>query len=164
MSWLRRRRYAVPGIAPHESEGGWDGYLGTSLAERPVVAAALMRAPRRFADLVFAPGDREQDLSQGEFLAGLLVSTADGQRWLMAFSEELMRIVDSGPDLVEEDLLLSALEAQPGVVEADHQDRELLNFRVATPITADEALALAVDAMAAGHRALATRLGVELPE
>ncbi|MFG1775986.1 hypothetical protein ACGFIG_06095 [Micromonospora sp. NPDC049048] len=163
MSWFRRRRYSVPGVSPSSSHNGWDEYDGSRLAGRPAVASALERAPRRFADLVSSPGDPEMALSREEFLAGVTVGTADGSSWTVSLAEELTAVVDTGPDVVDEDILLAALSGRPEVSEAQHPDREVFEVALARPLRADEVLALVVDALSAAHRQLAQHLRIEPP-
>ncbi|MCM0673259.1 hypothetical protein NCC78_00720 [Micromonospora phytophila] len=163
MSWLRRHRYSVPGVSPNSSHHGWDEYNGSRLADRPAVAAALDRAPRQFADLVFSPGDPDMALSREEFLAGITVGTDDGLSWTVSLAEEMKAVVDTGPDVADDDILLAALAERPEVSEAQHPDREVLEVILASPLRADEVLALAVDALSAAHRRLAQRLRIELP-
>jgi hypothetical protein len=162
MSWLRRHRYSVPGVSPTNSQHGWDEYNGSLLADRPVVVAALDRAPRHFADLVFEPGDPDMALTREEFLASVTVGTNDGLSWALSLAEELKAVVDTGPDVSEEDLLLVALTARPEVAEARHPDREVFEVTLASPLKADEMLALTVDALTTAHRELARRLRIEL--
>ncbi|MGS2616372.1 hypothetical protein ACVCAH_17880 [Micromonospora sp. LZ34] len=163
MSWLRRRRYSVPGVSPNSSHDGWNEYDGARLADRPVVIAALDRAPRQFADLVSSPGDPDMALSREKFLAGVTVGTNDGLSWAVSLAEELKAVVDTGPDVVDDDLLLAALAERPEVAEAQHPDREVFEVTLASPLRADEMLAVAVSALSAAHRELARRLRIELP-
>ncbi len=164
MSWWRRCRYSVPGVPPSGSGGGWDGYRPSTLTGRPVVAAALARAPQRFADLVFEPGSPELALTREQLLDNMGISTGDGLTWELGIDDEIKPVIDTGPDVVDEDLMVTALEARPGVLWAQHPDREFYEIRLAEPIRADEALALFIDAIAHAHRELAQRLRIDLRE
>ncbi|WP_328414356.1 hypothetical protein OG470_19865 [Micromonospora sp. NBC_00389] len=49
MNWLRRSRtasYAVDGVEPWRSSGGWDIFDGDALAWLPAVAEAAARLPQ----------------------------------------------------------------------------------------------------------------------
>ncbi|WP_406037555.1 hypothetical protein OG799_23260 [Micromonospora sp. NBC_00898] len=163
MPWFRRRRYAVPGVTPTDSHGGWDAYDGTRLADRPAVRAVLAQAPPHFADLVFTPGDPDMALTREELLANVTVATADGLSWTLSLGEEIKAVVDTGPDVFDDDLVLAALTARPEVARAEHPDREVYEMTLSAPMPADEMLALSVAALTAAHRELARRLRVELP-
>lgn len=162
MAWWRRHRYSVPGVPPSGSREGWDGYHPPTLTGRPVVAAALARAPQRFADLVMEPGSPELALTREQLLEYLSISTGDGSTWQLGVDDEVKPVIDTGPDVLDEDLMLTALEARPGVLWAQHPDREFYEIRLAGPIRADEALALFIDAIAHAHRELARRLRIDL--
>ncbi|MEV4545067.1 hypothetical protein [Micromonospora echinaurantiaca] len=164
MSWLRRLRYSVPGVSPSSSYQGWDEYDGPPLSGRPTVAAALARAPRRFVDLVVEPGDPELALSRDDVLAAITVGTGDGRSWTISLAEEMKPVVDTGPDVTDDDILLAAFAAHPEVTLAQHSDRECFELALAKPLRADELLALTVDALSAAHRELARRLRIELPD
>jgi hypothetical protein len=164
VSWWRRHRYSVPGVPPSGSGEGWDAYRPSALTGRPVVAAALARAPQRFADLVVEPGSPELALTQEQLLDNMGISTGDGLTWELGIDDEIKPVIDTGPDVVDEDLMVTALEARPGVVWAQHPDREFYEIRLAEPIRADEALALFIDAIAQAHRELARRLHIDIEE
>jgi hypothetical protein len=162
MAWWRRYRYSVPGVPPSGSGEGWDGYRPSTLTGRPVVAAALARAPQRFADLV--DGSPELALTQEQLLDNMSISTNDGLAWQLGIDDEIKPVIDTGPDVVDEDLMVTALEARPGVLWAQHPDREFYEIRLAEPIRADEALALFIDVIVHAHRELAKRLQIDLGE
>ncbi|MEU6074894.1 hypothetical protein [Micromonospora sp. NPDC047074] len=128
------------------------------------MAAALARAPQRFADLCVEPGSPKLALTQEQLLDAMGISTGDGSTWELGIDDEMKPVIDTGPDVVDEDLMVTALEARPGVVWAQHPDREFYEIRLAAPIRADEALALFVDAIAQAHRELARRLRIDLGE
>ena len=109
MSWWRRYRYSVPGVPPSGSGGGWDGYRPSTLTGRPVVAAALARAPQRFADLVYEPGSPALALTQEQLLEYMRISTGDGLTWELGVDDEIKPVIDTGPDVVDEDLMVTAL-------------------------------------------------------
>jgi hypothetical protein len=155
----------MPSLRPvGSSGGGWDDYRPSTLTGRPVVAAALARTPQRFADLVVEPGSPELALTQEQLLEYMGISTRDGLTWALGIDDEIKPVIDTGPDVVDEDLMVAALEARPGVVWAQHPDREFYEILLAEPVRADEALALFIDAIAHAHRELAQRLQVDLGE
>lgn len=141
MGWWRRR--AAPG-------------------DSPVVLAALSRAPRVFADLVMEPGSPELALTREQLLKHVSVAKGAGSTWELGVDDEVKAIVDTGPDVVDEDLMVVALSGRPGVVWVEHPDREIYAFGVAGRIGADKALALCIDAIADAHRELARRLRIDL--
>ena len=153
----------MPGVSPNSSEHGWDEYNGGRLADRPAVAAALDRAPRQFVDLIYEPGDPDMALTREEFLAGITVGTRDGLSWAVSLGEDMKPVVDTGPDVADDDILLATLASLPGVTGAQHPDREVYEVTLAEPLRADEMLALAVEALSAAHQELARRLRIELP-
>ncbi len=110
----------MPGVPPTRSGGGWDGYRPSTLTGRPVVAAALARAPQRFADLVSEPGSPELALTQEQLLDNMGISTGDGLTWELGIDDDVKAVIDTGPDVVDEDLMVTALEARTGVVWAQH--------------------------------------------
>ncbi len=146
MAWWRR---TVPPRDPRDS---------------PVVAAALARAPASFADLVMEPGSPELALTRRQLLEYVSVSGGDGRTWELGVDDEVKAIIDTGPDVVDDDLMVAALEARPGVLWAQHPDRERYEFRLARRVKPDEALALCIDAIADAHRALARHLGIGIGE
>lgn len=154
----------MPGVPPSVSREGWDGYQPLTLTSRPVVAAALARAPQRFADLIMELGSPELALTQEQLLRYMWISTGDGLTWDLGIDDEIKPVLDTGPDVVDEDLMVTALEARPGVLWAQHPDREFYQIRLAKPIRADETLALFIDAIAHAHRELAQRLRIDLGE
>ncbi|MEV0135805.1 hypothetical protein AB0H83_46100 [Dactylosporangium sp. NPDC050688] len=128
------------------------------------MVAALARAPQRFADLIMEPGSPELTLTLTQLLDNMAISTSDGLTWGLGIDDEIKPVIDTGPDVVDEDLMVTALEARPGVVWAQHPDRECYEIRLAEPIRADKALALFIDAIAHAHRELARRLRIDLGE
>jgi hypothetical protein len=164
MSWLRRPKYTVPGVESVRSSGGWDGFRAADLVDRPAVAEALARAPGTFADLVFEPGSPELALSHAQLLADLGIATRDGAHWSLGVGDESRAVIDTGPDVLDDDLMVQALAAQPGVVAVQHPDREEYEIRMSAPVRADQALALFVDAISQAHRELARRLRVDIAE
>ena len=162
MSWWRRYRYSVPGVPPSVSGRGGDGYRPSTLTGRPAVAAALARAPQQFADLIFEPGSPELALTQEQLLDDMSISTSDGLTWELCVGDATRAVIDTGPDMVDEDLVVTALEARPGIVWVQHPDREFYEIRLAEPTRVDEALALFIDAVAHAHRELARRLRLDL--
>lgn len=101
-------------------------------------------------------------LTRQEFLENVSVATKDGLTWALSLGEDAKPVIDTGSDITDEDLVLTALAARAGVVKAHHPDREVYEFTLAEPRVADETLALAIDALTAAHRALARHLGIEL--
>ncbi|MFC7529793.1 hypothetical protein [Actinoplanes sp. GCM10030250] len=164
MSWLRRSHHTVPGVPSVKSSGGWDAFRATDLADQAVVAEALARAPKTFADLVFEPGSPELALSHRQLLADIGIATRDGSHWSLGVGDESKAVIDTGPDVFDDDLVVEALTAQPGVVGVSHPDREEYEIRVAEPVRADQALALFLDAISQAHRELARRLRVDIAE
>lgn len=101
---------------------------------------------------------------QEQLLDNMGISTRDGLTWELGIDDEIKPVIDTGPDVVDEDLMVTALEARPGVLWAQHPDREIYEIRMAKPIRADDALALFIDAIAHAHRKLARRLRIDLEE
>jgi hypothetical protein len=162
MSWRHRHRhrYRVPGIPISSTHHGFDHYDSRLLAHRPAVKTALAHAPHVFLDLIFDPGHPE--LTHQQFLEHVHVGTTDGLQWCLGVTDEVFAVIDTGPDVVDTDLVAKALQAQPGVVEVCHRDREEWDFRLTAPRPADEVLALAIDAMVAAHRELARRMNIDI--
>lgn len=145
------------------SENGREiGYRGDQLVGTPAVVAALGRAPQVLLPIVDAD-DEESSLDRVRLCAFLHLGSADGLCWELSLDDEVKAIVDTGPDLVDDDLLAEALAAQPDVVAVDHIDREIFDVRLSRLLRADEMFARWLDAIVAAHRELARRRGIELP-
>ena len=131
MSWLRRSRpsYAVDGVEPHHGNEGWELYSGTSLAGRPVVAAALARLPQH---------------PVLEFLLDSIGVGTDGTQWSVSFGDESLEhfgLLDpAGGDTFEETLAAAAFTDS-----VERADREVFVFTTTGPLTVDVVLARCLD-------------------
>lgn len=130
-------------------------FCGSDLADAPAVAAALARAPEEFPMLV----DLDEDtLTREDVCAFIHVGSGDRVTWEFAFNDEIKSIVDTGPDLLDDDVLEAHLAAHPDVVEAIHADREWFELKFTREMEAQEVLAICIDALAEAHRDLARHL------
>ncbi|MGN6245921.1 MAG: hypothetical protein ACTHQ3_19905 [Motilibacteraceae bacterium] len=73
--------------------------------------------------------------------------------------DELKPLVDLDAD-EDADPIIAALKTHPAVTEADHPDREVYLFLVSAPLTLDEAAALSIRALVAGHVAALRAAGL----
>jgi hypothetical protein len=156
--------YAVPGVQPSRTsqDGRQISWRGDQLAGEAPVAAVLDRAPRALLPIA-RPDLGEEALSREVLCKVLYLGTGDGLRWDLSLGDEVKLIVDTGSDLVDEDLIEEALAAQPDVDEAYHADREAFDVRLTRVLRADEMFARWLDAIITAHRELASRRGIELP-
>jgi hypothetical protein len=158
--------YALPGVEPlRTSQHGQQlDYRGDQLVTLPSVAAALARAPEVFLAVADPDADLQENALPREVLCRVLdLGSRDGLEWELGLGDEVKSIVDTGCDLVSEDLLEQALAAQPDVNDAYHVDREVFNVRLTRLARADEMFARYLDAVTAAHRELARLRGIELP-
>ncbi|WP_144122781.1 hypothetical protein [Catellatospora sichuanensis] len=131
MSWLRRSRpaYAVDGVKPYRSSGGWDIFEGEDLAGQPAVAEAATRLPQ---DPVL------------EDLAGYLsVGTKDGREWNLSFEDGMLIVFDlsrPGTDIFEQ-----VLTAAAWTESVERVDRNVFLFTTTAVLTADTVLAHCLD-------------------
>jgi len=130
-------------------------YRGSELIGSPAVAAALARAPEVFPMIVDDPADT---LTHEDVCDFLHLGTGDGVTWDFGFNDEIKSIVDTGPDILSDDVLEARLAAHPDVVEADHADREWFMLTFAREMGADEVLAICIDALTDAHLELARHL------
>jgi hypothetical protein len=128
---------------------------GTELAGSPVVAAALARAPEVFPMIV---DDPEETLTHEELVDFLNIGTGDGVTWEFSFNDEIKSIVDTGPDILEEDVLEAGFAAHPDIVEAVHADREWFEIKFAREMEPDEVLAICIDTLTHAHLELARHM------
>ncbi|MCW3814061.1 hypothetical protein ONA91_06270 [Micromonospora sp. DR5-3] len=157
--------YAVPGVRPSRTsqDGRQISWRGDQLAREAPVAAVLDRAPQVLLPIA-RPDLGEEPLSHKALCEVLYLGTSDGLRWDLSLGDEVKLIVDTGCDLVDEDLIEEALAAQPDVAEAYHADRELFDVSLTRVLRADDVFARWLDAIITAHRELAQRRGVELPD
>ncbi|MFI5845507.1 hypothetical protein ACIA8K_37970 [Catenuloplanes sp. NPDC051500] len=141
----------------------WTGGEGGELRDRPAVREAMSRAPARFGDLFAGRGYPDASLSRLDLLLALSVTTTDGRHWGFWLGDEAKAVIDTGSDLDPEDLMETALRAQPGVVAAEHVERECYEVHLDAPVPADRALALYLDAVVDSHGELRRRLGLDEP-
>ena len=154
--------YAVPGVRPSSQDGPRISYRGDQLLDTPAVAAVLDRAPRALLPIA-DPELGEPALAREVLCKVLYLGTRDGRRWVLSLGDEVKLLVDTGLDLVDEDLIEEALAAQPDVAEAYHADREVFEVSLSRVLRADEVFARWLDTIVTAHRALASRQGIELP-
>jgi hypothetical protein len=156
--------YAVPGVQPSRTspDGRRISWRGDQLAGEAPVAAVLDRAPQELYPIV-RPDLGEDPLSRETLCQVLYLGTGDGLRWDLSLGDEVKLFVDTGSELVDEDLILTALAAQPDVAEADHVDREAFQASLTRVLRADEVFARWLDAIVTAHRELAQRCGIDLP-
>ena len=131
MSWLRRSRpaYAVDGVEPRRSSGGWDIFDGDALAGLPAVIAAAARLP--------------QDPALEDLPGYLSVATRDGRDWALSFDDGMLYVFDlsyPGSDVFEQ-----VLTAAPWTESVERVDREVFLFTTTEMLTADVVLAHCVD-------------------
>ncbi|MEV0424975.1 hypothetical protein [Micromonospora sp. NPDC050495] len=131
MSWLRRSRsaYAVDGVEPWRSSGGWDIFDGDALAWLPTVAEAAARLP--------------QDPALKDLPDYLAVGTKNGREWTLSFEDGMLIAFDlshPGTDVFER--MLSAASFTGSV---ERVDREVFLFTTTEVLTADVVLAHCVD-------------------
>jgi hypothetical protein len=130
-------------------------FSGSELAGTPAVVAALARAPEVFPMIV---DDSEETLSHEDLCDFIGVSTTDDVTWDFGFNDEIKSIVDTGPDILEEDLLEAGFAAHPDVVAADHADREWFVLTFAREMEAGEVLAICIDTLTHAHLELARHM------
>lgn len=131
MSWLRGSRpaYAVDGVEPRRSSGGWDIFDGDALAGLPAVTEAAARLP--------------QDPALEDLPDYLAVATKDGREWTLSFDDGMLIVFDlsrPGTDVFEQ-----VLTAAPWTESVERVDREVFLFTTAGVLTADVVLAYCVD-------------------
>ncbi|MEU5724997.1 hypothetical protein ABZ783_24660 [Micromonospora sp. NPDC047738] len=126
------------------------------------MAAVLDRAPQVLLPIVH-PDLGEEALSREALSEVLYLGTSDGLRWDLSLGDEVKLIVNTGCELVDEDLIEETLATQPDVAEAYHADRELFEASLTRVLRADDVFARWLDAIITAHRELAQRRGVELP-
>ena len=100
----------------------------------------------------------QSHLSPCDFIG---VSTTDDVTWDFGFNDEIKSIVDTGPDILGEDLLEAGFAAHPDIVAADHADREWFVLTFAREMEADEVLAICIDTLTHAHLELARHMATD---
>ncbi|MGN6332741.1 MAG: hypothetical protein ACTHOD_13985 [Motilibacteraceae bacterium] len=117
------------------------------------MALALRGAPELWRNCLDRelPGypPEELDLPLDEVLENTWLYAQHG-RWCLSVGDELKALVDLDAD-EDADQIIATLESHPAVDEAEHADREVYLLLVSAPLTLEEAAALCVRALVAGH-------------
>lgn len=142
-------------LAPTPKQGR--SWRGSELMNSPDVIAALTRAPRLFPMIV---DDDEDTLTHEDVCDFLHIGTGDLITWEFGFNDEIKSIVDSGPDIIEEDLLEAGFSAHPDVAEADHADREWFVLVFKREMDPGEVLAICIDTITHAHLELARHMAM----
>lgn len=160
MNWLRalRRTAATPVPTAEAAAGGStqpdvDEVTLDTLTHLPAVAVELAAAPAvwrncSYRDIEENPDDLDVPLE--ELLGYVYLDAQDGV-WTLAVADEVKPVLDLDAD-EDTDPIVATLLADPRVADAYHEDREVYRAEVTAALTLEDAAALVVRALVAGHR------------
>ncbi len=128
----------------------------SELRHLPEVAQALAAAPAQWRQVTYF--DHHFDATDLAWLSEYAwVTTEDGD-WTLGLGDEVKPFVDLDVDEAD-DPALAVLAADPRVLRARHEEREVYRVETREAMTSGEFAALAIRALVAHHRQASERLG-----